>query len=66
MASFHAKIGWKRQRKAENKNCSSVSFPPDVKQKIPKKQKNIKKIKKYNYGFVSSQNTVEKIEKERK
>ena len=66
MASFQAKIGWKRQRKGENKNCSSVSFPPDAKQKIQKKQKNIQKIKKYNYGFVSSQNTVEKIEKERK
>ena len=39
MASFHAKIGWKRHRKVENKNCSSVLFPPDAKQKIPKKQK---------------------------
>ena len=38
MASFQAKIGWKMQRKRENKNCSSVSFPPDAKQKIPKKQ----------------------------
>ena len=24
MASFQAKIGWKRQRKGENKNCRSV------------------------------------------
>ena len=31
MASFQAKIGRKRQRKRENKNCSSVSFPPDAK-----------------------------------
>ena len=31
MASFQAKIDWKRQRKRENKNCSSVSFPPDAK-----------------------------------
>ena len=31
MASFQAKIGWKRQRKRENKNCSSVSFPLDAK-----------------------------------
>ena len=46
MASFQAKIGWKRQRKRENKNCSSVSFPPDAKQKIPKKeQKNSKSLK---------------------
>ena len=29
MASFQAKIGWKRQRKRENKNCRSVSFLPD-------------------------------------
>ena len=46
MASFQAKIGWKRQRKRENKNCSSFSVPPDAKQKIPKKQqKNKKKLK---------------------
>ena len=32
MASFQAKIGWKMKRKRENKNCSSVSFPPDAKQ----------------------------------
>ena len=30
MASFQAKIGWKRQRKRENKNCRSVSFLPDA------------------------------------
>ena len=46
MASFQAKIGWKRQRKRENKNCSSVSFPLDAKQKIPKKiAKKFKKLK---------------------
>ena len=26
MASFQAKIGWKMQRKRENKNCHSVPF----------------------------------------
>ena len=36
-ASFQAKIGWKRLRKIENKNYCSVSFLPDVQQKIPKK-----------------------------
>ena len=67
MASFHAKIGWKRQRKGENKNCSSVLFPPDAKQKIPKKiEKKLQKIKKYSCGFASSQNRGEKTEKERK
>ena len=38
VASFPAKIGWKRQRNRENKKCRSVSFPPNAKQKIPKKQ----------------------------
>ena len=30
MASFQAKIGWKRQRKRKNKNCRFVSFLPDA------------------------------------
>ena len=29
MASFQAKIGWKRERKRENKNYRSVSFLPN-------------------------------------
>ena len=29
MASFQAKIGWKRVRKGENKNYCAVSFQPD-------------------------------------
>ena len=37
MASFQAKIGWKTQRKGENKNYRSVSFHPDGQGKIPKK-----------------------------
>ena len=44
MASFQAKIGWKRGRKRENKNCISVPFLPDGKCKIPKKEKKNKKI----------------------
>ena len=43
MASFQAKIGWKRRRKRENKNCLSVPFLPDGKYKIPKKEKKNKK-----------------------
>ena len=43
MASFQAKIGLKRRRKRENKNCLSVPFLPDGKYKIPKKEKKIKK-----------------------
>ena len=39
MASFQAKIGWKRRRRRENKNCLPVPFLPDGKYKIPKKEK---------------------------
>ena len=43
MASFQAKIGWKRLRKRENKNYRFVPFLPDRLEKIPKKlQKNSK------------------------
>ena len=111
MASFQAKIGWKRRRKRENKNCLSVPFLPDGKYKIPKKEKKnkkiplwlhflpeqvgkcrerekikivfpfpsdrtgnrkfqkkrrkFKKIKKYNCGFISSQNRMEKSQREK-
>ena len=45
MASFQAKIGWKRQRKRENKNYRSVPFLPDRLEKIQKKiEKKIKKL----------------------
>ena len=47
MASFQAKIVWKRPRKRENKNYRVVTFLPDALSKIPKKQrKNIKNYKK--------------------
>ena len=39
MASYKAKIGWRRLRKRENKNYRSVSFLPDMLYEIPKKQK---------------------------
>ena len=46
MASFQAKIGWKRLRKKENKNYISVTFLPDWLEKIPiKQQKNLKNFK---------------------
>ena len=47
MASFQSKIGRKRPRKTKNKNYRSVSFLPDAKQKIKKKQKKIQKIEKH-------------------
>ena len=43
MASFQAKISWKRRRKRENKNCLSVPFLLGGKYKIQKKEKKIKK-----------------------
>ena len=68
MASFEAKIGWKRLKKRENKNYRFVSFRsyPTDNRKFQKKSKSIKKIQKYYYGFISSQNRLEKAEKERK
>ena len=64
MASFQAKVGWKRQRKGENKNFRFILFLPAAQQKIPKNSKKIKK--KYHYGFILSQYRSEKAEKERK
>ena len=64
MASSQAKIGWKTQRKRENKNCRFVlfrSYPTRNK----KFQINSKKIQKYNYLIISSQNRLENAEKER-
>ena len=55
MASFQAKTGCKRPRIRENKNYRSAPFLPDVKQKIQKNSKKIKKVEKYHYGFISGQ-----------
>ena len=63
MDSFQAKIGWKGMRQRENKNYCSVPFLPDANIKF---KKNNKKIKKYHYGFISSQNRMEKGQKEGK
>ena len=45
MASFQAKIVWKRPRKRENKNYRFVPFLPNALQKIPRKYQKIQKIK---------------------
>ena len=65
MASFQAKTGWKRLRKRENKNYRSAPTRPIIENshKIAKK---FKEIKIYNYAIISSQNRLEKVEKERK
>ena len=65
--SFQAKIDWRRMRKRENKNYSSVSFLSDANRKFQKKiAKKFKKLKKYHYCLISSQNRLEEAEKERK
>ena len=46
MASFEAKIVWKRPRKSENKNYRFVPFLPDTLQNIPRKQQKNSKNKK--------------------
>ena len=68
MASFQAKIGWKMPGKGEYNKYHSVSFRsyPTHNRKFLKNSKKIQKIKKYHYGFISSQNRLEKAEKERK
>ena len=38
MASFQAKIVWKKAKKEKNKNYCFVPFLPDALYKIPKKQ----------------------------
>ena len=66
VASFHAKIGWKMPRKRKNKIF--LPFPSDQtgNRKFQKKRRKFKKIKKYDCGFFSSKNRLEKAEKERK
>ena len=44
MASFQAKIVWKRQRKRDNKNYCFITFLPNALEKILKKQQKTKKI----------------------
>ena len=46
MASFQAKIGWKRLRKSENKKYHFVSSFPARNRKFQKNRKTIEKIKK--------------------
>ena len=61
MASFQAKIGWKIPRKSE-KIKLSFRFVPTYRV-TENTEKNSKKIKKYHYGIISSQNRLEKSKK---
>ena len=67
MGSFQDKIGWKAQRKRENKNCRFVLFRsyPTRNRKFLKNSRKIQKVKKYHYGIISNQNRLENAKKER-
>ena len=53
MASFQAKIGWKRPRKRKNKNCLSVPFLP-TRQVIENSKKREKKSKNQKNTIIAS------------
>ena len=55
MASFQAKIGWKTQRKRENKNCHSVPFRFVPTRRVIENSKKIaKKLKKLKNTIMAS------------
>ena len=62
MASYQVKIGWKSPRKREYKSYRSN---PTRNRKLKKKSKKIQRFIKYHHCFISSQNRLEKAEKER-
>ena len=68
MASFQAKIGWKRPRNNKNINYRSVPFRSYTTRirKFQKNSKKIRKTKQYHYGYTSSQSRLEKDEKFKK
>ena len=66
MASFQAKIGWKMPRTRKIKIIGPFRSYTTRNRNSKKIVKMFKKLKKYLYGFLSSQNRFEKAEKERK
>ena len=66
MATFQAKISWKRPIKRENKNKKSFRCVPTrpIIENFKKKTKKIQKIRKHRHSFFSSQNKLEKDQKE--
>ena len=66
MDSFKAKIGRKSMRKRETKIIVPIRSYPKHSRKFRKNSKKMQKMKKYHYGFISSQNRFENDEKERK
>ena len=66
MDSFQAKIGWNSPRNRENKIIVTFCSNRTRNRKFQKNKKKIQKIKKHYYEFISSQNRLEKYEKDRK
>ena len=66
MASFQAKISWKMQKIEKIRIIIPFCSNPTHKRKLQKNSKKIQKIKKYHYGFISSQNRLEIAANERK
>ena len=60
MASFQAKIGWKSREREKIKIIVPFRSYPTLNRKFQKNSKKIQKVKKYHYGLISSQNTLEK------
>ena len=65
MASFQAKIDWKRPRKREKKIVLMCSYPPRNRE-FQKNSKKIQKIIKHHHSFFPIQNRFGNAEKERK
>ena len=68
MNSFQAKIGLKQMRKREIKIIVPFRSVPSryIRENSKKMAKKLKKLKKYQCGFIISQNRFEKAEKGRK
>ena len=66
MNSFLDKTGWKKMRKREIKIIVPFRSVPTRRVTENSKKKIAKKLKKYNYCLISSQNRLEEAEKERK
>ena len=70
MDSFQNKIGWKMVRKGGERDKIKIIVTfrsyPTRNLKFQKNCNKSQKIKIYHYGFISSQNRLEKAEKEKK
>ena len=62
MASFQAKIGWKRPKKRENKNYLSDQFLTNLEQKILKKFLKLKNINMATFQAKTGRETPRKRE----